>query len=158
MMDKIPMTPAGLEKLEAELKKLKYEDRPAVIQAISDARALGDLSENAEYHSAKEQQGFIESRIAYIEGVIGSAEVIDPKKMSGDVVRFSATVKIVDEDTDEEKCYQIVGKEEADLEHGKISFESPIARALIGKAKGDEVTVQSPKGPRDFEIVSVDYI
>ena len=158
MMDKIPMTPAGLEKLEAELKKLKYEDRPAVIQAISDARALGDLSENAEYHSAKEQQGFIESRIAYIEGVIGSAEVIDPKKMSGDVVRFSATVKTVDEDTDEQKCYRIVAKEEADLEHGKISFESPIARALIGKAKGDEVTVQSPKGPRDFEIVSVDYI
>ena len=159
MMNKMPMTPAGLAKLEAELKDLKYNERPAIIQAISEARALGDLSENAEYHSAKDRQGFIEGRISYLEGVISSAEIIDPKKLVGDTtVKFSATVTIVDEETDEEKTYQIVGKEEADLEHGKISFDSPIARALIGKAQGDEVTVQSPKGPRDFEILSVEYV
>lgn len=157
-MDKMPITPTGLLKLEEELKNLKYNERPAVIQAISEARALGDLSENAEYHSAKEKQGFIEGRISYLEGVISSAEVIDPKKLSGDIVKFSATVKIVDVETDEEKTYQIVGKEEADLESGKISFDSPIARALIGKSKGDETTVQSPKGARDFEIISVEYI
>ena len=158
MIDKIPMTPSGLEKLENELKDLKYNQRPAVIQAISEARALGDLSENAEYHSAKEQQGFIESRIAYLEGVISSVEVIDPKTMSGDVVRFGATVKIVDVETEEERTYQIVGKDETDLEHGKISYESPIARALIGKAQGDEVTVQTPSGSHDFEIDKVEYI
>ena len=157
MLDKIPMTPAGLNKLEEELKNLKYNERPAVIQAISEARALGDLSENAEYHSAKEKQGFVESRISYLEGVISSAEVIDPKKMSGNTVRFSATVTIVDVETDEEKVYQIVGKEEADIQCGKISYDSPIARALIGKEKGEEVTVQSPKGTRDFEIVNVEY-
>ena len=157
MLDKIPMTPAGLAKLEEELKNLKYNERPSVIQAISEARALGDLSENAEYHSAKERQGFIESRISYLEGIISSAEVIDPKKMSGDIVRFSATVTIVDVDTEEEKVYQIVGKEEADIQSGKISYDSPIARALIGKEKGEEVTVQSPKGARDFEITNVEY-
>ncbi len=157
MLDKIPMTPAGLAKLEEELKNLKYNERPSVIQAISEARALGDLSENAEYHSAKERQGFIESRISYLEGIISSAEVIDPKKMSGDTVRFSATVTIVDVDTEEEKVYQIVGKEEADIQSGKISYDSPIARALIGKEKGEEVTVQSPKGARDFEITNVEY-
>ena len=157
MLDKIPMTPNGFAKLEEELKNLKYNERPAVIQAISEARALGDLSENAEYHSAKEKQGFVESRISYLEGVIGSAEVIDPKKMSGNTVRFSATVTIVDVETDEEKVYQIVGKEEADIQTGKISYDSPIARALIGKEKGEEVTVQSPKGARDFEITNVEY-
>ena len=157
MLDKIPMTPGGLAKLEEELKNLKYNERPAVIQAISEARALGDLSENAEYHSAKEKQGFVESRISYLEGIIGSAEVIDPKKMSGDTVRFSATVTIVDVETDEEKVYQIVGKEETDIQSGKISYDSAIARALIGKEKGEEVTVQSPKGPRDFEITNVEY-
>ena len=157
MLDKIPMTPAGFAKLEEELKNLKYNERPAVIQAISEARALGDLSENAEYHSAKEKQGFVESRISYLEGIIGSAEVIDPKKMSGNTVRFSATVTIVDVETEEEKVYQIVGKEEADIQNGKISYDSPIARALIGKEKGEEVTVQSPKGVRDFEITNVEY-
>ena len=157
MLDKMPMTPAGLAKLEEELKNLKYNERPAVIQAISEARALGDLSENAEYHSAKEKQGFVESRISYLEGIISSAEVIDPKKMSGDTVRFSATVTIVDVETEEEKVYQIVGKEEADIQSGKISYDSPIARALIGKEKGEEVTVQSPKGARDFEITNVEY-
>ena len=157
MLDKMPMTPAGLAKLEEELKNLKYNERPAVIQAISEARALGDLSENAEYHSAKEKQGFVESRISYLEGIISSAEVIDPKKMSGDTVRFSATVTIGDVETEEEKVYQIVGKEEADIQSGKISYDSPIARALIGKEKGEEVTVQSPKGARDFEITNVEY-
>ena len=157
MLDKIPMTPTGYAKLEEELKNLKYNERPAVIQAISEARALGDLSENAEYHSAKEKQGFVESRISYLEGIISSAEVIDPKKMSGDTVRFSATVTIVDVETEEEKVYQIVGKEEADIQSGKISYDSPIARALIGKEKGEEVTVQSPKGARDFEITNVEY-
>ncbi len=153
----MPMTPNGLAKLEEELKNLKYNERPAVIQAISEARALGDLSENAEYHSAKERQGFVESRISYLEGVISSAEVIDPKKMSGNTVRFGATVTIVDVETDEEKVYQIVGKEETDIQNGKISYDSPIARALIGKEKGEEVTVQSPKGPKDFEITNVEY-
>ncbi len=157
-MDKIPMTPAGLEKLSNELKNLKYNERPAIIQAISDARALGDLSENAEYHSAKDKQGFIEGRISFLEGVISSVEVIDPKTLSGDIVKFSATVKIADLDTDEEKIYQIVGKEEADLERGKISFTSPIARAMIGKKKGDEITVITPKGSKDYEIVEVKYI
>lgn len=157
MLDKIPMTPTGYAKLEEELKNLKYNERPAVIQAISEARALGDLSENAEYHSAKEKQGFVESRISYLEGLLGSAEIIDPKKMSGDTVRFSATVTIVDVETDEEKVYQIVGKDEADIQHNKISYDSPIARALIGKEKGEEVTVQSPKGARDFEITNVEY-
>ncbi len=157
MLDKIPMTPNGYNKLEEELKNLKYNERPAVIQAISEARALGDLSENAEYHSAKEKQGFVESRISYLEGLLSSAEIIDPKKMSGDTVRFSATVTIVDVETEEEKVYQIVGKEEADIQSGKISYDSPIARALIGKEKGEEVTVQSPKGARDFEITNVEY-
>ena len=157
MEDKVPMTKAGFATLNEELKKLKYEDRPHIIAAIEEARSRGDLSENAEYHSAKEKQGFVESRISYLEGVISSAEVIDPKKMSGDTVRFSATVTIVDVETDEEKVYQIVGKEEADIQSGKISYDSPIARALIGKEKGEEVTVQSPKGPRDFEITNVEY-
>ncbi len=157
MIDKMPITPKGYKKLEDELKNLKYVERPAVIQAISEARALGDLSENAEYHSAKEKQALIEGKITYLEGAISTAEIIDPLKMSGDVVKFGATVKFVDVETDEEKTYQIVGKEEADLEHGLISFESPIARALIGKSVGDEFTVASPKGNREFELLSVEY-
>ncbi len=157
MIDKMPITPKGYQKLEDELKELKYKERPAVIQAISEARALGDLSENAEYHSAKEKQALIEGKIAYLESALGSAEIIDPLKMSGDVVKFGATVRFVDVETDEEKTYQIVGKEEADLEHGLISFESPIARALIGKSVGDEFVVSSPKGNREFELLSVEY-
>ena len=157
MIDKMPITPKGYKKLEDELKNLKYVERPAVIQAISEARALGDLSENAEYHSAKEKQALIEGKITYLEGAISIAEIIDPLKMSGDVVKFGATVKFVDVETDEEKTYQIVGKEEAHLEHGLISFESPIARALIGKSVGDEFTVASPKGNREFELLSVEY-
>ena len=116
------------------------------------------MSENAEYHSAKEKQGFIEGRISFLEGVLSSVEVIDPKTISGDTIKFSATVEIVDIDTDEKKVYQIVGKEESNLEHGKISFESPIARALIGKQEGDEVTVITPNGSKDYEILKVSYI
>ena len=157
-MNKTPITPQGVEALTAELKELKYKDRVEIIKAISDARALGDLSENAEYHSAKEKQGFIEGRISFLEGVLSSVEVIDPKTISGNTIKFSATVEIVDIDTDEKKVYQIVGKEESNLEHGKISFESPIARALIGKQEGDEVTVITPNGSKDYEILKVSYI
>ena len=157
MIDKMPITPKGYAKLENKLKELKYKERPAVIQAISEARALGDLSENAEYHSAKEKQALIEGQISYLEGALSIAEIIDPLKMSGDTVKFGATVKFVDVETDEEKTYQIVGKEEADLENGLISFESPIARALIGKSVGDEFSVASPKGTREFELLSVEY-
>ena len=157
MIDKMPITPKGYEKLENELKELKYKERPAVIQAISEARALGDLSENAEYHSAKEKQALIEGKISYLEGALSTAEIIDPAKIAGDTVKFGATVTYVDVETDEEKTYQIVGKEEADLEHGLISFESPIARALIGKKVGDEFSVSSPKGTRDFELLSIEY-
>ncbi len=157
MIDKMPITPKGYAKLENELKELKYKERPAVIQAISEARALGDLSENAEYHSAKEKQALIEGKISYLEGALSTAEIIDPTKIAGDTVKFGATVTYVDVETDEEKTYQIVGKEEADLEHGLISFESPIARALIGKKVGDEFSVSSPKGTRDFELLSIEY-
>lgn len=157
MIDKMPITPKGYAKLENELKELKYKERPAVIQAISEARALGDLSENAEYHSAKEKQALIEGKISYLEGALSIAEIIDPAKIAGDTVKFGATVTYVDVETDEEKTYQIVGKEEADLEHGLISFESPIARALIGKKVGDEFSVSSPKGTRDFELLSIEY-
>ena len=157
-MNKTPMTPQEVEALTAELKELKYKGRVEIIKAISDARALGDLSENAEYHSAKEKQGFIEGRISFLEGVLSSVEVIDPKTISGNTIKFSATVEIVDIDTDEKKVYQIVGKEESNLEHGKISFESPIARALIGKQEGDEVTVITPNGSKDYEILKVSYI
>lgn len=157
MIDKMPITPKGYEKLENELKELKYKERPAVIQAISEARALGDLSENAEYHSAKEKQALIEGKISYLEGALSTAEIIDPAKIAGDTVKFGATVTYVDVETDEEKTYQIVGKEETDLEHGLISFESPIARALIGKKVGDEFSVSSPKGTRDFELLSIEY-
>ena len=157
MIDKMPITPKGYAKLENELKELKYKERPAVIQAISEARALGDLSENAEYHSAKEKQALIEGKISYLEGALSTAEIIDPAKIAGDTVKFGATVTYVDVETDEEKTYQIVGKEEADLEHGLISFESPIARALIGKKVGDEFSVSSPKGTRDFELLSIEY-
>ena len=157
-MNTNPITPNGLKELSEELKQLKYVERPAIIQAISDARALGDLSENAEYHSAKDRQGFIEGRISFLEGVISSVEVIDPKTLSGDVIKFSATVGIVDTETDEKKTYQIVGKDESDLEKHKISFTSPIARSLIGKKVGDEISVKTPKGEKTFEIISVDYI
>jgi transcription elongation factor GreA len=156
-MEKIPLTRAGFEKLEAELRHFKSVERPAIIQAIAEARAHGDLSENAEYHSAKEKQSFIEGRIKELEGVISLVDVIDPTKLSG-TVKFGATVKIVDEDTDEEKTYQIVGEYEADIENGRLNVKSPLARALIGKDEGDSIEVRTPGGDRGYEILKVSYI
>ncbi|MER5170743.1 transcription elongation factor GreA [Thioclava sp. GXIMD2076] len=156
-MEKIPLTRAGFNRLDAELKKLKSVERPAIIQAISEARELGDLSENAEYHSAREKQSFIEGRIKEIESILGLAQVIDPKTMSGSV-KFSATVKIVDVDTDEEKSYQIVGEQEADLEKGLLNVKSPLARALIGKDEGDTVDVRTPGGTRSYEILEILFV
>jgi transcription elongation factor GreA len=155
-MEKIPLTRAGYDKLQAELKQLKSEDRPAIIKAIAEAREHGDLSENAEYHSAKEKQSFIEGRIKELEGVMSLADVIDPARMSG-AIKFGATVGIVDEDTDEEKTYQIVGEYEADLEAGRLNIKSPLARALIGKEEGDSVEVRTPGGDRSYEILSISW-
>ena len=156
-MEKIPLTRAGFEKLEAELRHFKSVERPAIIQAIAEARAHGDLSENAEYHSAKEKQSFIEGRIKELEGVISLADVIDPTKLSG-TIKFGATVEIVDEDTDEERTYQIVGEYEADIENGRLNIKSPLARALIGKEEGDSIEVRTPGGDRGYEILKVSYI
>ncbi len=156
-MDNYPMTPDGLKALEDELRKLKTEERPAVIQAIAAAREHGDLSENAEYDAAREKQGFIEGRVAELEAVISRAEVIDPSKFSGETVRFGAKVMVADEDTDEETTYRIVGEHEADLEQGKLSVTSPLARALIGKSVGDSVEVAAPGGARAYEICEVSF-
>ncbi|WP_298492532.1 transcription elongation factor GreA [uncultured Maritimibacter sp.] len=156
-MEKILLTRAGYTALNDELKQLKSVERPAVIAAISEAREHGDLSENAEYHAAREKQSFIEGRVKELEGIIGLAEVVDTGKLSGSV-KFGATVKLVDEDTDEEKTYQIVGEPEADLEKGKLNIKSPLARALIGKDEGDSVEVRTPGGEKSYEILSIDYI
>lgn len=156
-MEKIPMTRAGYDRLEEESKHLKSVERPAIITAIAEARELGDLKENAEYHSAREKQGFIEGRIKEIEAVMSRADVMDPSKFSG-TIKFGATVEIVDEDTDEEKTYQIVGEPEADIENGKLNVKSPLARALIGKDEGDSVEVRTPGGTRSYEILSITYI
>ncbi len=150
------MTRAGYSALEAELKQLKSVERPAIIQAIAEARELGDLKENAEYHSAREKQGFIEGRIKDLEGALGLAEVIDPKTLSG-AIKFGATVTVVDEDTDEEKTWQIVGEYEASVEKGLLNIKSPIARALIGKEEGDSVEVRTPGGAKSYEILSIAY-
>ena len=155
-MEKIPLTRAGFDKIDAELKHLKSVERPAIIQAIAEARALGDLSENAEYHSAKEKQSFIEGRIKELEGVISLADVIDLSKLSG-TIKFGATVCLVDEDTDEEKTYQIVGEYEADIENGRLNIKSPLARALIGKDEGDSVEVRTPGGEKAYEILKIVY-
>ena len=157
-MEKIPMTADGYEKMDAEIKRLKTVERPAVIQAISEARAHGDLSENAEYHAAKERQSWIEGQLMELEDKISRAQVIDIAKLSGDSVKFGGTVTLVDEDTDEESRYQIVGDFEADVKEGKISISSPIARALIGKEVGDAVEVTTPGGSRSYEIVKVEYL
>lgn len=157
-MERVPMTASGLVKLEDEVKNLKHVERPAVIRAIAEARAHGDLSENAEYHAAKERQGFIEGRIQELEDIIGRAQVIDPAKLSGNTVKFGATVTVVDEDTDKEATYQIVGDMEADLKQKRISLSSPIARALIGKSVGDSVEVAAPGGAKSYEIVKVKYV
>ena len=152
------MTAAGHAALETELLKRQSEDRPAIIQAIAEARAHGDLSENAEYHAAKEQQSLNEGRISELEDILSRAEVIDVTKLSADTVKFGATVELADEDTDEESTYQIVGDQEADVKEGKISISSPIARALIGKSEGDSVEVVAPGGARSYEILSIKYI
>ncbi|MBU2891475.1 MULTISPECIES: transcription elongation factor GreA [Celeribacter] len=156
-MEKILITRAGYTALNAELKQLKSVERPAIIQAIAEARELGDLSENAEYHSAREKQSFIEGRIKELEGVLSLTDVIDPKTLSGSV-KFSATVTIVDEDTDEEKTYQIVGEYEADIERALLNIKSPLARALIGKEEGDSVEVRTPGGVKSYEILKIEYI
>jgi len=156
-MDKIPVTKIGYDVLDKELKTLKSVDRPNVIQAIAEAREHGDLSENAEYHAAREQQSFIEGRIKELESVISRAQIIDPTTMGGDIVKFGATVTIVDEETDVEETYQIVGDYESDMNAGKLSISAPVARALIGKSEGDSVKVATPKGTRDYEILNVMY-
>ncbi len=155
-MDKIPLTRAGHSALNDELKRLKSEERPAVIRAIAEAREHGDLSENAEYHAAREKQSFIEGRVKELEGILSLADVIDTSKLSG-AIKFGATVTLVDEDTDEEKTYQIVGEPEADLEKGKLNLKSPLARALIGKDEGDSVEVRTPGGERSYEILKIAY-
>ncbi len=152
------MTKPGLERLEEELRNRKNVERPRIVEAIAEARAHGDLSENAEYHAAREQQSFNEGRIKELEGVVGSADVIDITKFQGDKqVRFGATVTVADEETDAEKTFQIVGEYESNADEGRISITSPIARALIGKKEEDSVTVKSPKGDVDYEIVEVSY-
>ena len=156
-MDKVPMTTAGFKALEEELRQRQQEERPRIIQAIAEARAHGDLSENAEYHSAKEQQSLNEGRIAELEDKISRAEVIDVSKLSGSTIKFGATVKLIDDDTDEEKTYQIVGDSEADVKDGKVSISSPIARALIGKKTGDSIEVNTPGGGKSYEIIDVLY-
>ncbi len=158
MSDSYPITREGYQKLKKELKHLKSVERPAVVQAIEEARAHGDLKENAEYHAAKEQQGFIEARLQQINGRLSNCQVIDPETLSGEKVIFGATVTLLDLKTDEEFCYQIVGEEEADLSQKRISFSSPIARALIGKKAGDEVTATIPKGKMDVEILDVEFV
>ena len=156
-MDKLPMTADGLTQLEEELKRLKSEERPKVIRAIADAREHGDLSENAEYHAARERQSFIEGRLAELEDIVSRAEVIDVSKMSGTVVRFGATVRLADEDTDEESTYLIVGSHEADISAGRLPITSPLGRALIGKTIGDSVEVSTPSGHKAYEIVKVRF-
>lgn len=157
-MERIPMTANGAEKLRAELSDLKSVQRPRVIQAIADAREHGDLKENAEYHAAREQQSFIEGRIQEIESKLSNAQIIDPKSLNANgKVLFSATVDLLDLETDKEVTYQIVGEDEADIKEGKISITSPIARALIGKEVDDVATFQAPGGEREYEIIAVRY-
>ena len=156
-MQKFPMTPAGHKALQDELKHLKSTERPEIIQAISVARDHGDLSENAEYHAAKEKQGFIEGRIQELESKLALAQVIDASTLSGDKVTFGAVVKIVNEDTDEESTYQIVGEDEADVKQGKISNTSPLSRAMIGKEVGDTFEVIAPGGSKGYEILDISY-
>lgn len=157
-MNKVPMTAEGFKALDEEFKRLKSEERPAVIQAISEAREHGDLSENAEYHAAKERQGWIEGRLAELEDKIARAQVIDVSKLDGDTVKFGATVTVVDEDTDDEAVYKIVGEDESDVKAGKISLSSPIARALINKEVGDVVEVNAPGGLKSYEILKVEWL
>jgi transcription elongation factor GreA len=156
-MEKVPMTEAGYETLLVELKRLKTEERPSIIRAIEEARGHGDLSENAEYHAAKERQAFIESRVAEIEDKTARAEVIDVSKLSGKQIKFGATIRLADEDTDARITYQIVGTDESDIKSGLLSIGSPLARALIGKSKGDSVEVVTPGGSKAYEIISLKF-
>jgi transcription elongation factor GreA len=156
-MTREPITARGAEQLRRELDDLKSVQRPRVIAAIAEARAHGDLKENAEYHAAKEQQGFIEGRISEVEDRLGRAEVIDPARLSGDKVVFGATVTVVNLDSDEEATYQVVGVDEADIKQGRVSFRAPLARALIGRSVGDEVVVPAPGGDQTYEILAVEY-
>ena len=156
-MDKVPMTREGFQRLEAELRNLKANERPAVIRAIAEARDHGDLSENAEYHAARERQSFIEGRIGELEDKISRAEVIDVAALTGKQIKFGAKVTLADEDTDEEATYQIVGADEADIEKGRISITSPLARALINKQAGDTVEVTTPRGHKAYEIIKVKF-
>ena len=156
-MQKFPMTAEGLARLEEELRILRSEERPSVIRAIAEARAHGDLSENAEYHAAREKQSFIEGRIAELESVVPASEVVDVAKMTGEQVRFGAWVTIVDEESEDEKTYRIVGAYEADMKDGSISISSPLARALTGKSVGDSVEVPAPGGSRSVEITAVRF-
>jgi transcription elongation factor GreA len=157
-MEKVPMTAEGYQALDEELKRLKTVERPAVIAAIGEARAHGDLSENAEYHAAKDRQGWIEGQIAEIEDKMARAQVIDVSKLSGKQVKFGATVSVIDEDTDEKARYQIVGEHEANVKDGKVSITSPIARAMIGKESGDTVEVNTPSGVKAYEITKVEWV
>ena len=154
-MNKVPMTGPGFEKLKEELRWRQQEERPRIIEAIAEARSHGDLSENAEYHAAKEAQSLNEGRVTELEDLVARAEVIDVAKLNGETIKFGATVVLVDEDTDEEKTYQIVGDQEADVKLGRISISSPIARALIGKEMGDSIEVNAPGGARGYEILEV---
>ncbi|MEI4473109.1 transcription elongation factor GreA [Frigidibacter sp. MR17.24] len=156
-MEKIPMTRAGYTLLDDELRQLKSVERPEVIRAIAEAREHGDLSENAEYHAAREKQSFIEGRIKELESIIGRSEIIDPTRLSGSV-KFGATVTLIDEDSEEERTYQIVGEAEADLERGLLNIKSPLARALIGKDEGDSVEVRTPGGEKSYEVLSIKFV
>ena len=156
-MAKFPVTVEGYSKLQLELKQLINDDRPSIIKAIAEARTHGDLSENAEYHSAKEKQSFIEGKIAELESIIAQADIIDVSKLSGKIIKFGATVSVTDEDTDQKSSYQIVGESESDIKNNKLSISSPLARALIGKEKGSIVEFDSPKGIKTYSIKSVKY-
>ena len=156
-MNRIPMTEEGYNRLQDELKRLKSVDRPAIIRAIAEARTHGDLSENAEYHAARERQSFIEGRVMELEDKIARAEVIDTSKLSGSLIKFGAKVTLADEETDEEQTFQIVGEDEADIKSGRLSVTSPLARALIGKVQGDSVEVSTPRGAKSYEVVTVGF-
>ena len=157
-MEKVPMTAAGYSRLQEELKHLKSVERPAVIRAIAEAREHGDLSENAEYQAARERQSFIEGRVMELEDRISRAEVIDVQALSGDSVKFGATVKLADEDTDEEATYQIVGQDESDIKAGRLSITAPLARGLIGKSVGDVVEVTTPNGSKSYEVMDIQFV
>ncbi len=158
MSDKIPMTADGLARLEEELRYLRNTARPEVIRAIAQAREHGDLSENAEYHAARDKQSFIEGRVGELEDKVARAEVIDVSKLSGKTIKFGATVSLIDEDTDEKLTYQLVGQDEADIKQGRLAITAPLARALIGKSTGDSVEVHTPKGEKAYEIRRVKFV